>query len=236
MIKTFYILLLSSILFVARAQESEQLDCASTVIAFDLHGVVFKTSPSKVSVCLRNFPNKWLMAKLLLNPRFWYNVVALRKQTEVAEDIYGRLSVLYPELAHYEKEFIEIANAQEVQQEVVGLIKELKKKQFKVYICSNIGSKTFVELEKQFPEVIGLFDGVYTTSQAHNYIQKPQPQFFNDFKQFVVAHEKGLSIADILLIDDKEYNTKSAQECGFKTLLFTTKKQFVSAMSKLMVG
>lgn len=218
------------------AQELQQLDSGSTVIAFDLHGVVFKPSASKISVCLRTFPSKLLMARLLLNPVFWYNVVAVRRQTEVAEDIYRRLSVLYPDLAAYEKEFITIANAQRAQPEVIEVIKELKRKNFKVYICSNIGHATFIELEKEFPEVIALFDGVYTTTEKNNYVQKPQRDYFEAFKQFVVAREGRSRVRDILLIDDKQYNITGARECGFKALLFSSTKQFSNDFTRLIAG
>ena len=202
----------------------------NTVIAFDLHNVVFKKKYQEMAgLMLKNLRISYLPH--LLNPKFWHKIYKLQTQTQVAEDLFKRLTDNYPSIANLRNEFISLTNAQKPIKPTVELIKELKNQGYKLYILSNIGQDTLIELKQKFPEILDLFDGAFPARPDNNYCQKPDPLFYEQFKQYLT--KQGESDKQILFIDDLKINVVAASKNNIGGIRFTSGKRLRSIFNDL---
>ncbi len=190
----------------------------SIVIALDIHDVLFSLDYTKLYKRLYTMQHKLIVSKHLINPVFWYRAHRIFKKTRVAEDIFNRLTVLYPELASVKAGFTALTNAQSVDRKVLSIAKELRAKGYKLYILSNIGKETFEQLKHENQDVISLFDGVYVAVPANNYAHKPQRIFYEGFKHYL--NHEGHHNKHVLLIDDSIAKIKGAARADIAGLVF----------------
>ncbi len=202
----------------------------TTVIAFDLHNVVFKKQTRKIVMQgLRLLPKgTW---RYTLSPRLWYRFYKLRSQSAVAEDIFEKMSQQYPGLARFRGDFIRMTNHQKPIALVMHMIKSLKAHGYKLYILSNIGEETFKELSVIYPELLEYFDGAFTATADNNYLHKPHLAFYKEFKSFMKT--EGHHDKQILFIDDLKKNLAAAAECNIAGVHFTSPKRLARAFKKL---
>jgi HAD superfamily hydrolase (TIGR01509 family) len=203
---------------------------ATTVIAFDLHNVVFKKQTRKIIVsCLKLFPQgTW---RYTLNPRLWYRAYRIKATSDVAEDIFQKVADLYPGLSRFRDDFIQLTNAQRPIRSVVALIKELKRKGYKLYILSNIGRDTFIELAELHPDISSCFDGAFTSCAENNYSQKPHADFYEQFKAYL--KQQGHEDKQILFIDDLKKNIAAAAQCNIAGVHYISSKRLKNTFELL---
>lgn len=204
----------------------------TTVIVFDLHNVVFKSQRRKIVFsCLKLMrQGTW---RYTLNPALWYKVYRLRAQSEVAEEIFHKVSVSYPGLASFRNDFIKITNTQKPIRGVVDLIKKLKVRGYKLYVLSNIGKDTFLQLCQKYPDIGNCFDGAFTSSAENNYMQKPHMDFYERFKSYL--KEQGQGHKQILFIDDLKRNLAAAASCNIAGVHYKSSKRLLSAFKNLHI-
>lgn len=204
----------------------------TTIMVFDLHNVVFKSQRRKIVVsCLKLMPRgTW---RYTLNPAVWYKVYRLRAQSDVAEDIFHKVSVMYPGLARFRNDFIQLTNIQKPIRGVVELIKKLKERGYKIYVLSNIGKETFAQLCLKYPEIGNCFDGAFTACAENNYIHKPHMDFFEQFKNYL--KEQGEGNKQILFIDDLKRNLRAASSCNIAGVHYKSSKRLLSAFRNLQI-
>lgn len=214
------------------ASLSEPISPDTTVIVFDLHNVVFKKQTRKIIMsCLKLIPRgTW---KYTFNPALWYRVYRLRSISHVAEDIFGRMTADYPGLAPFREDFIRLTNNQKPIRKVVEIIKALKIRGYRLFILSNIGRETFEQLAQQHPEISCCFDGAFTSTAENNYVHKPQPVFYEQFKLFL--HGQGHEGKQILFIDDLKTNLIAAARCNIAGVQFRSSKRLEKTFKKLLV-
>jgi len=98
-------------------------------------------------------------------------------------------------------------------EEVFNMVRELKQKGYKQYICSNIPEQSYKILSEKYPDHFGLFNGEFVTGPGTT--RKPNPEFFKQFlKKF------NLKAEEVLFIDDKKKNCQSARKLGMKAFVF----------------
>lgn len=204
----------------------------TTVIAFDLHNVVFKKQTKKiVASCIKLMPQgTWRYA---FNPVLWYRVYRFKANSCVAEDIFHKVAAYYPGLSRFRGDFIRIMNAQRPILPVVDLIKQLKERGYKLYVLSNIGSETFEELSMKYPEIRACFDGAFTATAENNYNHKPHKKFYEEFKAFLST--KGHQDKQILFIDDLKKNIVAATQCNIAGIHYTSPRKLASQFKHLRI-
>ncbi len=197
----------------------EKVTPYSIIIAFDLHKVLFHRDWRGIIKYLVKMPHKMKGFALLINPFFWITVYNIWKQTSVGDDIYERLVVRYPRFAAFKDDFIVLENMQKPDEEIVRIIFNLKAQGYGLYILSNIGDRTFIELAKKNNHFIHLFDHCFLPKKENGYEQKPSAPFYHDFLAF--ADKKGDGDKAILFIDDRVANLAGAAKVGISGLLCT---------------
>lgn len=211
---------------------AEPISPTNTVIAFDLHNVIFKKKYNEIVVIMLK-SLKLSVLPTLINPKFWHKVYKLQTRTKVAEDLFIKLTDSFPNISKYRKEFISLTNAQKPILSTVKLLKELKSQGYKLFILSNIGSDTLTELSQKFPEIINLFDGAFPARPDDNYCQKPDPRFYESFKEYLEL--VGQSGKQILFVDDLQKNVSAARRKDIASVRFTTCKRLRATFKDLHV-
>lgn len=204
----------------------------TTVIAFDLHNVVFKKQTRKIVLqSLKLLPKgTW---RYTFSPRLWYRFYKIKKSTNVAEDIFKKMAIQYPGLQRFREDFIKLTNQQRPVRPVMELIQSLKDQGYNLYVLSNIGKETYVGLCALYPELNDYFDGAFTALAENDYLQKPYPEFYRGFQHFV--GKEGHGDKQILFVDDLKKNLIAAAQCDIAGIHFTSAKNLVRAFKKLEI-
>lgn len=204
----------------------------TTVFVFDLHNVVFKSQRRKIILSyLKLIPRgTW---RYTLNPALLYKLYRVRLQSDVAEDIFYKMTKSYPGLARFRNDFIRLSNNQRPIKKVVNLIKALKESGYKLYVLSNIGKETFTQLSEKFPEISNYFDGAFTACAENNYNHKPHKDFYEQFKGYL--RDQGEGHKQILFIDDLKRNLIAAASCNIAGVHYTSSRRLAETLKILQV-
>lgn len=202
----------------------------NTVFVFDLHGVVFRKDFIGMARTARKVPLSTQLLQLIANPFFWYTFCRLVLTHGSTEEILYKLKDNYPTFKDYIPLAIDIINEQLPIEGTIALIEKLKKLGFRLYIFSNIGITTFKKLVDKFPAIFAHFDGYQVTDPADNWIQKPN---WNAYKKFITSFN--LESYNIVFIDDKKSNIRTAQAIGMYGILFTNSHDLLQSIKTLRV-
>lgn len=101
--------------------------------------------------------------------------------------------------------------------DMIEFYKRLKQKGYKIYLCSNITEDTYNYIRDNF-EIIQIADGGVFSCFEH--ISKPNIAIYNK-----LIEKYNLDIKESIFIDDTKRNIISANEIGFKTILFNDLQQ-----------
>lgn len=214
------------------ANITQEINSNNTLIAFDLHDVIFKKLYKKIAYKTMLLIPKG-MYRSIFNPFFWHKAVTLYNKKIIWEDLFYRLVSHYPYLDSLKNDFFEISNSLELIDQTVEIIKELKNKNYKIFLLSNIGKDTYDRLSGDYKETFELFDWIFVPSPENQYINKPQEIFYIEFKKYLA----NLNLKDkkIIFIDDLEENLISAYKFGISGVLFTSPKELNDVLKGLEV-
>jgi HAD superfamily hydrolase (TIGR01509 family) len=185
-----------------------------TVIAFDLHGVIFQMSPLLVIKHLIKCPSKKSFFRLLLNIPFMYHFIRTICYKKVIDEWIFSFAKKYKDFAQIQTTAFEVANAQKPTPNIKKLLFKLKKQHYKLYIFSNIGEQSIAILQKRFPEIFELFDTIIYSSPKDNYVAKPSSAAFE--KLFKTTAEN----QSYVFIDDNKKNIKKARDFNIYGIRF----------------
>ncbi len=99
--------------------------------------------------------------------------------------------------------------------EAVALIRECKKRGFKLYVLSNWDRESSKLLVKNNPDIFTFFDGIIFSGDVQRV--KPEPEIFANITEVIPA-------AKCIFVDDQPENAQIAEELGFTTILVDTSK------------
>lgn len=131
------------------------------------------------------------------------------------EELIKYLSNENPKYKHEIKEILGKDNLKYMlppKRDMIEYYKELKQKGYKIYLCSNITEDTYNYIRDNF-EIIQISDGGVFSCFEH--ISKPNVEIYNK-----LIEKYNLNIGESIFIDDTKRNIISADEIGFKTILF----------------
>jgi len=197
------------------------------IIAFDLHGVLFRHNYRRMIRFFWQSPDKWHLAWATLNPRVWYDVFRLARTCTVPEAFIMRLAQQHATIKKLLPTIIHIMNAQVPHEPTVELVHKLKSEGYQLHVISNIGETIYRDLENQFPEILHLFDNVVVTSAASGYISKPNPEMYYLYLSTTNGNKP-------IFIDDKIKNIRSALNCGIASIYYESFEHVQDALKKLI--
>lgn len=181
----------------------------STIITFDIHGVLFKADTKKIVHII--WSNKRILKVFLylLNPRFIADLYYLIRKKTIPEEYIFYITDKYKGLSNYKNHAIAIANAQKPIANTIELVKKLKQEGYTLHIFSNIGQTIYENLASTFPDIFKHFDAVHTPKAENNYTCKPNIGAFTEYLSRYNKDQK-----TILFIDNRLKNIKQALRCN----------------------
>lgn len=195
------------------------------LIAFDLHGVVFRLDWLQIIRLFWDYPHKMRLVFCGLDPRMARHGLTLLRNHPTDEEVYALFERYHPIVLPF---IIECTHTQKPIAETVALLHACKAKGYRLHILSNIGPRRFAELKQRFGRIIGLFDGAQITNgNVRDMIKKPQKRFFDAyFNKYGNQHEQKF------FIDDSKSNLKAASEAGFTPIRFKNPRQLAEQLKK----
>jgi HAD superfamily hydrolase (TIGR01509 family) len=214
----------------ARIFKKRHLLAKKPNIIFDLHGVVVERKFFGICKHILKHTYRLDILLLCLKPTFTRNVFNLLKKSRVPEELAIKLSKKHPKLEPFVEVTIAMMNEQKIINSTFEVIKKLKQKGFKLYLFSNIGEKTFAQLEKKFPLLFSYFDGIVVAENHDDWIQKPSPAAFAKF-----LSRFDLKADECIFIDNSLRNITTAFDEGMYPILFQSPDQLLHELVTLHI-
>lgn len=109
--------------------------------------------------------------------------------------------------------------------ELIEIIKDLKKKNYKIGILSNYSTTLRDKLTRL--NIIDLFDEVIISSEVG--LQKPQPEIFE-----IVFNKLNIKNSEMIFIDDTERSLEGADKIGYVPILYADNNKLKLELSNIL--
>jgi len=202
----------------------------STIIAFDIHGVLFNPDWKKIGGLVWRNKKAWSLFIYLFNPRFVYDFFILLKHGAVPEAFIMHFAHQYPYFAQFKNLALAIANTQKPIASMINLLIALKSRGYTLHIFSNIGTVLYADLALTFPAIFCLFDAACVPSATTNYHGKRHKKTFLAYlEQFNPTHKQ------IIFIDNNARNIRTASRVGIVGIYYKNPTQLKRVFEELKV-
>jgi len=111
---------------------------------------------------------------------------------------------------------------------MIELVKELKSRNYKVIILSNLAQEQYDLFHKTYPKITQLFDDIVVSSQVK--ILKPNKEIY---QHLLKTH--GLTAQECVYIDNQKDNIESAQQQGMQSISHKNIRATRTSLAKLGV-
>lgn len=203
-------------------------DPQNVAFVFDLHDVLFKLNT-----------NKAVRAFFACNQKttFLNGVIDFAKVKVISKDKENAKlcieNALTDENGAIIDNALDILNAHEPILEMTNLVKTLKTKGYKLFLCSNIGERSYKYLAEKYKDIFDLFDDVIIPRKENNYVTKASVKLFEACASSVIGQLPGENLK-IIFIDDSAKNIAKAESIGFIGIQFTTVGDIKPALNRFI--
>lgn len=202
------------------------MDAQKTILAFDLHGVVIRMDFIKMFKTWWRFEHKWGFVLHMCNPVLIFKGLRLALSHGTDEELYNLFDHYMPDYVPF---VLDVTCCHVRKQDTVEILKELKKAGCQLHITSNIGPRRLMRLTTDMPDVIGLFDMVYTATMHHNGMtKKPHADFFTTYQKLHVPPSHTL-----VFVDNSKDHVHAARELGITSIRFKNAQQLRVDLTKM---
>lgn len=204
------------------------MDTKDSLLAFDLHSVLFEPNWKEVAQVLWNYNHKLSIVALAFKPYLIYKSLRLLFNDATDEEFFALCEQHCPKLMPL---VIDLMNAHRPIKQMVSILKELKAKGYTLHIISNIGPRRYPMLCSRFPELMSQFEQAkIIKGYTKELIKKPNPQFFKDY-----LHDFNPKNKTVIFIDDNKRNIKAAQSLGFIGICFENPQQLRTQLASMQI-
>lgn len=206
---------------------SKPVNPHSSIIAFDIHGVLFKADWKKIAQMMWADKKTYRLCIYLFNPWFIYDLVRLSNKGAVLEACITFLSSKYRHFAQHEDFIILAANTQKPIFAMVNILHFLKNQGYVLHIFSNIGSSLYEDLSIQFPHIFTLFDDAFTPNGFDG--KSHQKTFIQYLKEFNPDNKQ------VLFVDNNKNNIIMANTVGIVSVYYKNPRQLRTTFKELRI-
>ncbi|CZE29292.1 hydrolase [Streptococcus pneumoniae] len=196
-------------------------------IIFDLGNVLIEWNKEKIlSKICKNDLEYNLFNKFVFQSNLWIDLDNGKISLEFLEN------QLIDEMGHqYQDQIHELVwnwfNYVDLYDEVYELIKQLKKKNFQIYVLSNTSSIFHILLDSVLSKVSSVLDGYVISCEVK--MMKPQKEIY-----LSLVNKYQLDIKDCIFLDDLEENVEAARTLGIKALQIKERKEISNILKDLL--
>lgn len=227
------LLITASIYIYSAEVDLKKLDQKTTIIAWDVDGVLLKDRTKE--------NKKWLAE----HPQFIQAMDAVKKKHKLSDtiDIIDGVAIDYPELAPQARAFKELSTKAPRIEGIITALAQLQKAGYPFIIASNMTTKMYQALlaNNTLPQDFFSKDFFYIKNHPFNqkpdgsFAGKPDAFYFENLKKYVNQKYPN-KFTTFILVDDKEENTTGAQKAGFKTVNFKNAAQMLDELKSLGIA
>ncbi len=164
------------------------------------------------------------LGTLIFSDKLWEQ---LDIQNETTESVIKKYEEKYPKDAKAIRWFIEHGEYMSVpRKDVWQRLHKLKEKGYKIYLLSNY-SKDLFEKHTKGADFLNDIDGMVVSYQIHKI--KPDVAIYN-----YLLEKYSLNKEECIFFDDREVNTKAAQNLGINSVTVTSKELLLNEIDKLL--
>lgn len=201
----------------------------TTVVAFDLHGVVSTSDYWQiVKLGIRNLGNIARLGLYTFNPFFLKDAYRLWRSNAVAAAYLHMVDIKYPFLKPTINFLIQVGNAQKPNQPLIDFIKKLKDHGYHVHMFSNIGDIILDDFTVKHPDIVDLFDAIWSTNKSNNYIGKPYDAAFINY------HAQNKNGKQVIFVDNTKRNIAAANRHNIIGILFINTQDVIQQITRLL--
>ncbi|HEV9370274.1 TPA: HAD family phosphatase [Streptococcus pneumoniae] len=196
-------------------------------IIFDLGNVLIEWNKEKIlSKICKNDLEYNLFNKFVFQSNLWIDLDNGKMSLEFLEN------QLIDEMGHqYQDQIHELVwnwfNYVDLYDEVYELIKQLKKKNFQIYVLSNTSSIFHILLDSVLSKVSSVLDGYVISCEVK--MMKPQKEIY-----LSLVNKYQLDIKDCIFLDDLEENVEAARTLGIKAFQIKERKEISNILKDLL--
>lgn len=196
-------------------------------IIFDLGNVLIEWNKEKIlSKICKNDLEYNLFNKFVFQSNLWIDLDNGKISLEFLEN------QLIDEMGHqYQDQIHELVwnwfNYVDLYDEVYELIKQLKKKNFQIYVLSNTSSIFHILLDSVISKVSSVLDGYVISCEVK--MMKPQKEIY-----LSLVNKYQLDIKDCIFLDDLEENVEAARTLGIKAFQIKERKEISNILKDLL--
>ncbi|HEU7542495.1 hydrolase [Streptococcus pneumoniae] len=196
-------------------------------IIFDLGNVLIEWNKEKIlSKICKNDLEYNLFNQFVFQSNLWIDLDNGKISLEFLEN------QLIDEMGHqYQDQIHELVwnwfNYVDLYDEVYELIKQLKKKNFQIYVLSNTSSIFHILLDSILSKVSSVLDGYVISCEVK--MMKPQKEIY-----LSLVNKYQLDIKDCIFLDDLEENVEAARTLGFKAFQIKERKEISNILKDLL--
>lgn len=196
-------------------------------IIFDLGNVLIEWNKEKIlSKICKNDLEYNLFNKFVFQSNLWIDLDNGKISLEFLEN------QLIDEIGHqYQDQIHELVwnwfNYVDLYDEVYELIKQLKKKNFQIYVLSNTSSIFHILLDSVLSKVSSVLDGYVISCEVK--MMKPQKEIY-----LSLVNKYQLDIKDCIFLDDLEENVEAARTLGIKAFQIKERKEISNILKDLL--
>lgn len=185
-------------------------------IIFDIGGVIFDDSDLNLSKLLnKNLEEVKKIAKIAYGGNFKKCLLGQMKVEQHILDLQN-CGVENYDVIKYILSYENLRYSFPVMVNTIEVIKELRKRNYKIYLLSNITESSYKYICKTI-NVDELFDGGLFSYEEH--MVKPNKEFYEK-----LINKYNLNKEETIFFDDKEKNIIAANEIGIKAIQFKNVK------------
>lgn len=196
-------------------------------IIFDLGNVLIEWNKEKILSKIRKNDLEYnLFNKFVFQSNLWIDLDNGKISLEFLEN------QLIDEMGHqYQDQIHELVwnwfNYVDLYDEVYELIKQLKKKNFQIYVLSNTSSIFHILLDSVLSKVSSVLDGYVISCEVK--MMKPQKEIY-----LSLVNKYQLDIKDCIFLDDLEENVEAARTLGIKAFQIKERKEISNILKDLL--
>ena len=196
-------------------------------IIFDLGNVLIEWNKEKIlSKICKNDLEYNLFNKFVFQSNLWIDLDNGKISLEFLEN------QLIDEMGHqYQDQIHELVwnwfNYVDLYDEVYESIKQLKKKNFQIYVLSNTSSIFHILLDSVLSKVSSVLDGYVISCEVK--MMKPQKEIY-----LSLVNKYQLDIKDCIFLDDLEENVEAARTLGIKAFQIKERKEISNILKDLL--
>ncbi len=212
------------------------IDPSTTIIACDIDEVVISGREQNYTQWLM-VPSRWSFA---------LTVKKVRKKHKLYDPMHiiQKIKELYPKFSKKADEFKKIIGTAHPKKKTVSLLQGVAKQGFAFVAASNMSKGTYGMLlhNNVLPKQLFSATHYFVKTKKCNkkadgsYHEKPDLEYFNNLKRYIIKKYPHRSFKHILFIDDKKKNVKAARKAGLIAIHYKNSGQLKRRLEQLGIS